>query len=155
MVWINSMYLTQWSKETRTVCHSSPYKNRSSGWSCYKTNVGLFFANSPWIAGCFRFQAILLWLNKQWGQFVDCRFPVKVLCMYFACMCCKWVSHKLYPGSSGHKLRILFHLLNPKTNNDFQWLQKFLKEILLDSVPELGILQWIERKLKSDSNNGA
>jgi len=34
MVWINSMYLTQWSKETRTVCHSSPYKNRSSGWSC-------------------------------------------------------------------------------------------------------------------------
>jgi hypothetical protein len=25
----------------------------------------------------------------------------------------------------------------------------------LDSVPELGILQWIERKLKSDSNNGA
>jgi len=25
MVWINSMYLTHWSKGTRTVCHSYPY----------------------------------------------------------------------------------------------------------------------------------
>jgi len=49
MVWINSLNLTHWFRETRTNCHSSPYKNRSSGWSCGTTNVELSFANSPWI----------------------------------------------------------------------------------------------------------
>ena len=33
--------------ETGTVCHSSPSKNRQTGWSCGTANVELFFANSP------------------------------------------------------------------------------------------------------------